>query len=443
MPVTTTGAYDVYARWVADPTHATNATYTVHYAGGSTPVTVNQTQDGGTWQLLGTFTLDPALNPQVVLSDQANGPVVADAVLVVPSGTSTDRVTYTPTLPSATTVDIYAKWGENANRAHGVRYAIQHSGGSTDITVNQQQPSGGWAHLGAFAMAPGQNHGVDVYGALEGETVGDAIRFVTAGVSAPGIHYVHADHLGSPQKMTDSTKTLVWDAVLTPYGLVHSLTGTGTNNRRFPGQYADAETGFHYNYFRDYDPTTGRYVQSDPIGLGGGLNTYGYVNGNPGKWMDPLGLFIPDHHDLATRLAARKVGCDKIADKLGEKTAGVDSLPGSQDAKNSFVHAMRDGLRNQSVETAEALYSALIEANSESTNPDDLALALHALQDSFSPAHEGFQPWYGAQTPLSDLIWHGIQDFIAGFTSDFQAAVDASVNLLKKAKELNPCLCKK
>ncbi len=290
LPVTTTGAYDVYARWVADPAHATNATYTVHYAGGSTPITVNQTQDGGTWQLLGTFTLDPALNPQVVLSDQANGTVVADAVLVVPSGTSTDRVTYTPTFPSATTVDIYAKWGENATRAPGVRYAIQHSGGSTDITVNQQQPSGGWAHLGSYAMAPGQNHGVDVYGALEGETVGDAIRFVTAGVSAPGIHYVHADHLGSPQKMTDSTKALVWDAVLTPYGQVHSLTGTGVNNQRFPGQYADAETGFHYNYFRDYDPTTGRYIQSDPIGLLAGMNTYSYANLNPLLFTDPKGL---------------------------------------------------------------------------------------------------------------------------------------------------------
>ncbi len=184
----------------------------------------------------------------------------------------------------------YAKWGENATRAPGVRYAIQHSGGSTDITVNQQQPSGGWAHLGSYVMAPGQNHGVEVYGALEGETVGDALRFVTAGVSAPGIHYVHADHLGSPQKMTDSTKALVWDAVYTPYGRAHAITGTGVNNQRFPGQYADAETGYHYNYFRDYDPTTGRYVQSDPIGLKGGYNTYAYVGGNPYYWVDPMGL---------------------------------------------------------------------------------------------------------------------------------------------------------
>jgi RHS repeat-associated protein len=61
-------------------------------------------------------------------------------------------------------------------------------------------------------------------------------------------------------------------------------------NLRLPGQYFDSETGLHYNYFRDYDPATGRYVQSDPIGLAGGLNTYLYANSNTLSFIDPLGL---------------------------------------------------------------------------------------------------------------------------------------------------------
>ncbi len=71
---------------------------------------------------------------------------------------------------------------------------------------------------------------------------------------------------------------------------VGTAIGSATVNLRFAGQYLDSESGLHYNWNRYYDPTTGRYITSDPIGLAGGLNTYGYALANPVMFIDPEGL---------------------------------------------------------------------------------------------------------------------------------------------------------
>ena len=110
------------------------------------------------------------------------------------------------------------------------------------------------------------------------------------------IYPIIADHLNTPRQIINPQGELVWQWQSTPFGVGEADSdprGTGETfafNLRFPGQYFDTETGLHYNYFRDYDPRTGRYVQSDPIGLGDGPSTYGYVQGNPLGWIDPFGL---------------------------------------------------------------------------------------------------------------------------------------------------------
>jgi RHS repeat-associated protein len=102
---------------------------------------------------------------------------------------------------------------------------------------------------------------------------------------------IHNDHLGTPQKMTKSDDSIVWSADYKPFGEA-SITATDnfTNNLRFPGQYYDTETGLNYNYFRDYNPVIGRYLEADLIGLNGGLNLFIYAENTPQMLIDELGL---------------------------------------------------------------------------------------------------------------------------------------------------------
>ncbi|UXY16940.1 RHS repeat-associated core domain-containing protein [Chitiniphilus purpureus] len=141
----------------------------------------------------------------------------------------------------------------------------------------------------------------DATGQRVQETVwlnGHPIAVLQGPSSAPRLYYAWSDHLGTPRQLFEpTTEKVVWDwPISEPFG--HSGVREDpdvdgklvTYNLRFPGQYFDKETGRFYNYFRDYDPRIGRYIQSDPIGLEGGINTYGYVSANPLQKIDQFGL---------------------------------------------------------------------------------------------------------------------------------------------------------
>jgi RHS repeat-associated protein len=101
--------------------------------------------------------------------------------------------------------------------------------------------------------------------------------------------FLHIDRLGTPQRATDATQTVVWKATVEPFGAAHVSVGLTSQNLRLPGQEFEADTGRHHNGFRDYVPAWGRYLQSDPIGLAGGVNSFAYALANPVKLVDPTG----------------------------------------------------------------------------------------------------------------------------------------------------------
>ena len=126
-------------------------------------------------------------------------------------------------------------------------------------------------------------------------------------VSSGEVYYYGNDQLGTPQILTDSTNTVVWEAVYKPFGEAEvNEHSTVVNNFRFPGQYYDQETGLHYNYHRYYDPSTGRYLRPDPIRNPLMIqNLYLYTDGNPISKTDPFGLITIDDQDCTEK--SRKI----------------------------------------------------------------------------------------------------------------------------------------
>lgn len=168
----------------------------------------------------------------------------------------------------------------------GVRVAKQTAGGSTYFAYDSD-------------------------GVLLGEYSGDSREYVylngllvgAVAHDSKGSKYyaIYSDHLGTPrsvERIEDASLVWRWPITGAVFGEDNTMEiwepGSGgspfTLNLRFPGQYFDAESGLHYNYFRDYDPSLGRYAQSDPIGLQGGPSTYGYVGQDPLSFVDPSGL---------------------------------------------------------------------------------------------------------------------------------------------------------
>jgi RHS repeat-associated protein len=117
---------------------------------------------------------------------------------------------------------------------------------------------------------------------------GTPIATISPGAKA--VYFLHDERLGTPQLATDSGQNTAWSATYLPFGGTSSVQGMITQNLRLPGQHFDSESGWNHNGFRNYAQNWGRYLEKDPIGLKGGLNSYRYSESNPMKFTDSVGL---------------------------------------------------------------------------------------------------------------------------------------------------------
>ena len=158
-------------------------------------------------------------------------------------------------------------------------------------------------------------------------------------------------HLGQPLLMTDATGAEVWNTEYAPYGgALPYAESTEDPELRFPGQWADGENGLYQNWHRDYDPSLGRYIEADPLGLAAGQSLYGYVSGDPLNYIDPLGLqrdlrlddprltgrHLTDAQRRNLQNATRDIRREATADAIGQLDNRRPSGSGADLAKNAI-----------------------------------------------------------------------------------------------------------
>jgi len=193
---------------------------------------------------------------------------------------------------------------------------------------------------------------------------------------AASLAYVEPDHLGTPRVVIDSERDVAiwrWPLERDAFGAhapEEDPDGDGVTyalNLRFPGQQYTQATGLYYNYQRDLDAATGRYVQSDPIGLAGGVSTYGYVGGRPVSYSDPLGLdadvFIwkplpyegglPSYGKLHSTFGHVSVQVDGASFSLGP--SGMNTDPNYPTTQRSLRGAVSHRIRLTQLQDAELL----------------------------------------------------------------------------------------
>ena len=235
------------------------------------------------------------------------------------------------------------------------------------------------------------------------------------------------DALGNTLALTDSTGTTQTSYTFEPFGNTTTTGVATTNGFAYTGRELDA-TGLYYYRARYYSPSIGRFISEDPIGFAGGINKYAYVGDSPTTFGDPTGLYWPSEHKSITYNAALSLGYspeDALA--LADAAAAVDNRLGTQeaDAYDSNTHAMAGRKPGGDFQSCGQAFQGTQDQIREDETRDDLAKALHTIEDSYSPAHFGYQRWDGCwgwyHIPSLSHLWGDFQS-----SDNNQNVVDAT-----------------
>jgi len=227
------------------------------------------------------------------------------AVLTAVAGSDATAPTV-PTEVTATAVsasEINLSWAASTDDVSVTGYRVERCKGVGCSDFVQVAAPTGTSHS-STALTPGTSYSFRVRatdGAGNLSEYSAVASATTLGAAQAQVYFIHTDHLNTPRLVADATGTTVWRwDQAEPFGNNPADEDPNANSvafdlpLRLPGQHFDKETGLAYNMARDYASETGRYIQSDPIGLAGGVNTYAYVRSNPLSYSDPLGLINID-----------------------------------------------------------------------------------------------------------------------------------------------------
>jgi len=341
--------------------------------------------------------------------------------------------TTAPTAPTglsalaASTTQINLTWSASTDNIGVTSYLVERCAGSGCIGFVQIAAPAATS-LSDTSLSAGTiyNYRVRATDAAGNLSAYSSVVSATTTSQQAQIYYIEPDQLNTPRMITNQQGQTVWRNDNTePFGnstpnINPSGLGPFDFPLRFPGQYLDQETNLAHNYFRNYNPGLGRYSESDPIGLGGGINPYAYANSNPIVRIDPYGLWSTDAHNLFIYYFTSSAFPDISTTQLNAIYAGsafADTLQ-FQMPEYSYMHAMSSSRWNR--EEAKKMMCEFAKQNLDAfrlrvqTDPQSaffyLGVALHPIMDATSPVHRGFQYWPGETAGFHGSGWPSRED---------------------------------